>query len=137
MTVQQNARPGVDAGHTTRRAWPVGAGRPAGRAGGPEVVCLCGSMRFLAQMLRVAAEETTAGVIVLAPFAVIAPADQDGEVKARLDALHRHKIDRADRVVVVSDASGYFGESTRGEIAYARAAGIPVTFRHLLLETGS
>lgn len=91
-----------------------------------EVVTLCGSMRFLALMLDVAAEETTAGRIVLAPFAVVAAEDQGSELKARLDALHRHKIDMAARVLVVTDATGYYGTSTRGEIAYATGRDIPV-----------
>ena len=46
----------------------------------PEIVCLCGSARFL-----------------------------------------------ADRILVVNPG-GYIGESTAGEIAYARAAGKPVGF---------
>jgi hypothetical protein len=41
--------------------------------------------------------------------------------------LHRHKIDLADRVVVVNPG-GYVGESTAAEIAYARAAGKRVDF---------
>lgn len=95
----------------------------------PEVVTLCGSMRFFPLMLEVAAEETAAGRIVLAPFAVVAPEDQGGEFKARLDELHRRKIDMADQVVIVTDRSAYFGASTAEEIAYATDAGKPVSFR--------
>ncbi|MFF2863052.1 hypothetical protein ACFVSX_24585 [Streptomyces rubiginosohelvolus] len=47
--------------------------------------------------------------------------------KAALDALHLRKIDLADRVLVVNPG-GYIGESTRREIAYAHAAGQPVSF---------
>lgn len=72
-------------------------------------------------------ELTFAGVIVVAP-------GEAGEVvsdeqKAALDALHLRKIDLADRVVVVNPG-GYIGESTSREIAYARAAGKPVSFTH-------
>jgi len=49
------------------------------------------------------------------------------EQEAMLDALHRHKIDLADRVLVVNPG-GYLGESTRSEIDYARASGKPVSF---------
>jgi hypothetical protein len=97
----------------------------------PEMVTLCGSMRFLAMMLRVAAQETGRGAIVLAPFAVVPPHEQGSEFKAMLDRLHRRKIDLADRVAVVSDESGYTGDSTRAEIAYARTLGVPVTFEQL------
>ena len=52
----------------------------------------------------------------------------DSVEKVALDELHKRKIDLADDVLVVSDASGYFGESTRSEIEYARAHGKPVRF---------
>lgn len=92
----------------------------------PTTVTLCGSMRFFPQMLTVAAELTDAGAIVLAPFRVVAPADQDSAGKQDLDALHRRKIDMADRIVVVTDEKRYVGESTRGEIDYATRLGKPI-----------
>ena len=48
--------------------------------------------------------------------------------KAGLDELHNRKIDLADYVLVVSDETGYFGASTRGEIEYALANGKPVAY---------
>jgi len=51
----------------------------------------------------------------------------------RLDELHRRKIDLSDRVIVVSDPTGYIGESTRAEIAYAEGLGMPVRYRRLAL----
>ena len=70
-------------------------------------------------------ELTFSGVIVLAP----SDADEapSPEQKAVLDALHLSKIDVADRVLIVNPG-GYLGESTRREIAYAEAAGKPITF---------
>ncbi|MBO0847841.1 MAG: hypothetical protein J2P20_00135 [Pseudonocardia sp.] len=103
----------------------------------PPVVTLCGSMRFHALMLRVAAEETVAGAVVLAPFAVIPVGEQGGEEKARLDDLHLYKIFLADRVVVVTDDSGYWGQSTRREIAYAHRRGTPVEIRRVRAECPS
>ncbi len=68
---------------------------------------------------------TFTGVIVIAP----GEADESptSEQKAVLDALHLRKIDLADRVLIVNPG-GYVGESTRREIAYAQAAGKPITF---------
>lgn len=91
----------------------------------PQLVTLCGSMRFYDRMLTVAAAETAAGRIVLAPFCVVDPVDQTGDLKERLDELHRHKIDLADEVVVVTDDTGYLGDSTRAEIRYAEMLGKP------------
>lgn len=91
----------------------------------PEIICICGSTRFAAEMRAVNRELTFAGAVV------VAPGEADGtitqEQKVALDALHLRKVDLADRVVVVNPG-GYVGESTSREIAYARAAGKPVSF---------
>lgn len=71
---------------------------------------------------------TLSGIIVLAPGEMNGTISEDE--KAVLDALHLRKIDLADRILVVNPG-GYIGESTRREIAYARAAGKPVSFTHL------
>lgn len=100
----------------------------------PTVVCLCGSTRNYTAFQDANLAETLAGRIVLS---IGCDTKADGElfgddldaVKAMLDELHRRKIDLADEVLVVSDPAGYFGESTRGEIAYARATGKPVRFQ--------
>lgn len=92
----------------------------------PEIVCICGSARFASEMRAANRDLTFAGVIVVAP----GEADGGGltdEQKTLLDALHLRKIDLADRVLIVNPG-GYLGESTRSEIAYARAAGKPVSF---------
>ncbi|MEJ7651743.1 MAG: hypothetical protein WKF57_22265 [Nakamurella sp.] len=70
---------------------------------------------------------TFAGVIVLVPGEADGPVTD--EQKTVLDALHLGKIDLADRVLVVNPG-GYVGESTSREIAYARAAGKPISFIH-------
>jgi hypothetical protein len=49
------------------------------------------------------------------------------EEKARMDELHKRKIDLADSVFVL-DVDGYIGESTRSEIEYAEAHGKPVHY---------
>ncbi|WP_198426068.1 MULTISPECIES: hypothetical protein [Microbacterium] len=91
----------------------------------PEFVCICGSTRFVEEMRAANRDLTLAGVIVLAP------GEADGAItddqKFLLDSLHLRKIDLADRILVVNPG-GYIGESTSREIAYARAAGKPVSF---------
>ncbi|SEB36145.1 hypothetical protein [Microbacterium hydrocarbonoxydans] len=91
----------------------------------PEIVCICGSMRFTDDMRAVSQSLTLAGVIVLMPAEIDVPITDDQ--KAALGELHLRRIDVADRVVVVNRGE-HFGESTMREIAYARAAGKPVTF---------
>ncbi|QAY60339.1 hypothetical protein ET475_10320 [Microbacterium protaetiae] len=91
----------------------------------PEIVCICGSSRFVETMRLANRELTLRGIIVLAP------GEMNGTVsesqRSVLDALHLRKIDLADRVLVVNPG-GYIGESTSREIAYARAAGKLVSF---------
>jgi hypothetical protein len=91
----------------------------------PEIVCICGSIRFINEMRAANRDLTFAGIIVLAPEET----DEliSDEQKIRLDALHLRKIDLADRVLVINPG-GYIGESTRREIAYAHAAGKPISF---------
>ena len=93
----------------------------------PEIVCICGSVRFEQEMRAANRELTLAGVIVVAPGVLQAGELLTDEQKTALGALHLRKIDLADRVLIVNPG-GYIGESTSKEIAYARAAGKPVSF---------
>ncbi|ATG54044.1 hypothetical protein CFK41_04095 [Brachybacterium ginsengisoli] len=96
----------------------------------PEIVCLCGSLRFSAEMRAANRELTLAGAIVLAPGELGGPEDGiSEEQRALLGELHLRKIDLADRIVVVNPG-GYIGESTSREIDYARASGTAVSFLH-------
>jgi hypothetical protein len=91
----------------------------------PEIVCLCGSARFVDELRAANRDLTFAGVIVVAPGETGEPVT--AEQKVALDALHLRKIDLADRALVVNPG-GYVGESTSREIAHALATGKPVSF---------
>lgn len=95
----------------------------------PTVVCLCGSARYAEQFRSENLHETIAGRIVLSigcdtksDTDMLALGELTTEAKARLDELHLRKIDLADEILVLN-VDDYIGESTRREIAYARAAG--------------
>jgi hypothetical protein len=104
----------------------------------PHIVCLCGSTRFSEAFRQANLHETLAGNIVLTIgcdmrtdaelFADATPAEL-AQIKADLDALHKHKIKLADSVLILN-VGGYIGESTRSEIAYARHLGKPIRFLH-------
>lgn len=95
----------------------------------PEVVVLCGSVRFAAEHLAAHRRLSLEGRVVLLP-ALPGPGEDvppaDVEVLA---ALHLRKIDMADRVHVV-DPGGYVGASTAAEVEYAQARGKQVTYEH-------
>jgi hypothetical protein len=99
----------------------------------PEIVCICGSIRFADEMRAANRDLTFAGVIVVAPGVFLRAEDHEAnefitnEQKTALGALHLRKIDLADRVLIVNPG-GYIGESTSREIAYARATGKPISF---------
>lgn len=100
----------------------------------PPITVICGSTRFMADMVDADLELTAAGRIVVKPGCDMKgehplwadPADAE-RIKTALDKLHRAKIRLADDVLVVGD---YIGDSTRAEIAYARELGKPVRFTH-------
>lgn len=100
----------------------------------PRMVVLCGSTRFADAFRKANLEETLAGRMVLSigcdmrsDAEVFAGVDSEelDLIKDRLDTLHKRKIDAADEVLVLN-VGGYVGESTRSEIAYARALGKPI-----------
>ena len=102
----------------------------------PTIVTLCGSTRFSAAFQEANLRETLAGRAVLSIgcdmrsdtdiFGDMSEADLEG-VKARLDELHKRKIDIAHEVLVLN-VGGYIGESTRSEIDYAEKLGKPVRY---------
>jgi len=110
------------------RVYPVAAGRAD--VARPTIVCLCGSTRFYAAYQEANYRETMAGRIVLTVgFYPHSAAQAHGEgvgataaEKATLDTLHLAKVALADEILVLN-VGGYIGDSTRREIAYARALG--------------
>jgi hypothetical protein len=104
-----------------------------GERGRPTIVCLCGSTRFKDVFDDANYRETMAGKIVLSVgFFMHASGNRHGEgigatpeQKVALDELHLRKIDLADEVLVLN-VGGYYGDSTRREIAHAHKTGKPV-----------
>ena len=98
----------------------------------PLVVCLCGSTRFVEAFRKANLERTLAREIVLS-IGCDTKSDADlqalgeltVEAKAKLDELHKRKIDLCDEVLVLN-VGGYLGESTRSEVAYALQHGKPI-----------
>lgn len=54
--------------------------------------------------------------------------DNEGRDYASVKQLHFHKILLSDAIVVVSDRTGYIGESTKEEIAFAKYRNIPIFY---------
>lgn len=96
----------------------------------PKVVTLCGSTRFGEAFAKAALDETIGGNIVLSIGCNLRDADvfadysenQLNLLKARLDELHKRKIDLSDEILVLN-VGGYIGQSTMSEILYALETG--------------
>lgn len=98
----------------------------------PQIVCLCGSTRFMDAFHAAGWQLTLDGCIVLSVGVCKHAEDHGGEalgqdVADRLDELHLRKIDLADQVMILN-VGGYIGESTRRELEYARRHGKHIRF---------
>ena len=96
----------------------------------PEIVCICGSDRFLKEMHEVEERLTLEGKIVLmigVNTKDVARTEDLSKYKPMLDELHLRKIDMANKVFVVN-VGGYIGESTRKEIAYSESKVKPIEY---------
>lgn len=95
----------------------------------PEVVCLCGSTRFKEEYRAMSRKFEIDGKIVLSVgfFGHADDVEMTSEEKRKVDALHKRKIELADRIYVIN-VGGYVGESTRSEIAYAAELDKDITF---------
>ncbi len=101
------------------------------------VVTLCGSTRFKEQFLEVQKRLTLEGKIVISVGLFGHSGDSEvwdgmdegtlSKTKEMLDDMHKRKIDMADSIFVIN-VGGYIGDSTRSEIAYAKAHGKKVEY---------
>lgn len=94
----------------------------------PKTITLCGSMRFMREMLHWAKVFSLQGHIVLMPYVDMRTDGRllDGldveQTKNDLDALHLAKINQSNEVYLVCPGD-YIGESGRAEMEYARRRG--------------
>ena len=95
----------------------------------PTIVCLCGSTRFRQEYEAANSRETLAGKIVLSVgcYGHAEGTPLSAQQKEMLDRLHLAKIDLADEILVLN-AGGYIGSSTRNEINHACATGKRVRY---------
>ena len=105
--------------------------------GGYKIVTLCGSTRFKNEFMEAQKRLTLDGCIVISVGLFGHSGDSEvwenmdegtlTRTKEMLDDMHKRKIDMADEIYVIN-VGGYIGDSTRSEIAYAKAAGKGVRY---------
>lgn len=95
-----------------------------------KVITLCGSTKFKDQYLEAQKRLTLEGNIVISVGLFGHSGDDEvwtEGTKSMLDDMHKRKIDMADEIFVIN-VGGYLGESTRGEIEYAKSRGMVVRY---------
>lgn len=91
---------------------------------------LCGSTKFKAEFELWNKRLTLAGFLVYSVSGFGHSGDTFTDVeKARLDQVHKAKID-ASHAIVVINPGGYIGASTRSEIEHAKDTGKRVFYTH-------
>lgn len=94
--------------------------------GGKEVmkiITVCGSMRFIREMMEISLKVELEGNVVLMPIYNSYRPSKDAfsdEENSILDKMHRERIKLSDAILVVN-VNGYVGNSTREEIEYAKS----------------
>jgi hypothetical protein len=96
------------------------------------VVTLCGSTKYFEQCMEANRQLTFAGWVVLMcgswGHSYHKERESQGVDYSEVKKLHFVKILLSGAIVVVSDSSGYYGESTKAEIAFAEYHNIPVFY---------
>ncbi len=85
-----------------------------------KVVTICGSMRYAADMQRIARELTCNNGWCVLQCVYDTSLPVDASEKSKLKDAHLKRIDISDAIYVVN-ISGYIGSSTKDEISYALA----------------
>jgi hypothetical protein len=98
---------------------------PLPGAARPEILVLCGSLRYESHNTHTALRETLSGRAVLSVIDL--DIELPSEVQAQLDQADHGRIDQADRVLVIN-VDGYISAGTRRAISYALEKGKPVGY---------
>ena len=97
-----------------------------------KVVTLCGSMRYLNQMMEIAGKlELEKGYSVIQCVYNVSNNRYNEKDMEMLGKLHKRKIDVSDAIYVVN-IDGYIGNSTKSEIEYALKHGKEVIYHEAI-----
>lgn len=87
-------------------------------------LCLIGSTRFKTEYEDLNRRLSLAGHLVYSVACFGNSGDKLTDAEKRLlDLVHLQKIVESDAVLLVTDSSGYFGDSTKREIMWAKMLG--------------
>ena len=94
-----------------------------------KVITICGSLRFMKEMMEIAEKVDLQGNCVLAPIYPTKP-DKDAYTNEEvivLDKMHKERIKLSDAILVVN-INNYIGSSTKSEIEFAKSLNKEIIF---------
>ena len=88
-----------------------------------KIITICGSMKFIKEMMEISEKVELQGNVVLMPIYNPSRPNKDAftnEEILMLDKMHRERIKLSDAILVVN-VEGYVGNSTKSEIEFAKS----------------
>lgn len=88
-----------------------------------KIITVCGSLRFVKEMMEITEKMELQGNCMLVPIYNPARPNKDSfteEEALMLDQMHKERIKLADAILVVN-VDDYIGNSTKNEIEYAKS----------------
>ena len=94
-----------------------------------KIITVCGSLRFVKEMLEITEKMELQGNCMLSP---IYPTNEDKDAYTEdevlmLDKMHKEKIKLSDAILVVN-VDNYIGNSTKSEIDFAKSLGKEIIY---------
>ena len=95
-----------------------------------KIITICGSMKFVREMMEISEKVELQGNVVLMP--IYNPSRPNKEAFTTeeiliLDKMHRERIKLSDSILVVN-VEGYIGSSTKSEIEFAKSLGKEIIY---------
>jgi len=94
-----------------------------------KIITVCGSLKFMKEMMEITEKMELQGNCMLSPIYPTNP-DKDAytdEEVLMLDKMHKEKIKISDAILVVN-VNNYIGSSTKSEIEYAKSLGKEIIY---------
>ena len=88
-----------------------------------KIITVCGSLKFVKEMMEIAIKMEIEGNCVLVPIYDPSKSDKDAYTEDEvlmLGEMHKEKIKLSDAILVVN-VNDYIGNSTKNEIEYAKS----------------
>ena len=102
-----------------------------------KIITICGSMKFIKEMMDISIKVELQGNVVLMPIYSSSRPNKDAFSKDEvlmLDKMHKERIKLSDAILVVN-VNGYIGSSTASEIKYAQSLNKEIIYYSDIINT--